>query len=380
MSLLSKLTIIILTYDRPRYVLRNMGFWSATGATVHVLDGSSEAISPQQLDRFASNIHYHHMPISYWMRFAEVSSLVDTEYAALLSDDEFFVPSAVEASIRELEKNKDLVACCGMAVDKVLATDLAVHWSALKGNRSRFEGGPSGAIDQADPVERMIKHMDPYIPSIIYSVCRSQAWLKTMRLIGARQFSSGHVGELQFELSMSFNGKVKAIGELMLLRSAENEANSTTHGFELMFHTWYLDPKFSQEVDQFLHTTASNLVAGSGMELDKIRRGLELACSAYVAYCERNYPAKQPGQPSPNTIRRPASRVPRTLKVFTRKFISALPAPLLAVLPDRLRFRPYADIAKELESAGLRVDWNQLSLILALVQKGHDSKSKLLRN
>src|SRR5574337_94950 len=97
MSLLSKLTLVIPTYNRQRYVLRNMRYWSGSTVTVHVLDGSERPIPAEEMVGLAATINYHHLPISWLNRLGKVANLVQTEYAALLGDDEFFLPNALQA-------------------------------------------------------------------------------------------------------------------------------------------------------------------------------------------------------------------------------------------------------------------------------------------
>src|SRR3989344_526322 len=111
MSLLSKLTLVIPTYNRQRYVLRNMRYWSGSMVTVHVLDGSEQAIPPQEMAELTANINYHNLPIPLLDRFRKAVGLVQTEYAALMADDEFFLPDALQACIRELEVDETLVSC-----------------------------------------------------------------------------------------------------------------------------------------------------------------------------------------------------------------------------------------------------------------------------
>jgi len=372
MSPLADLTIVIFTYNRHRYVLRNLTRWSGTEATVHVLDGTADALSNGVLNNFTPNIKYHHLPVSIWERMARGVAMVETKYAAFLADDEFFIPSAAEASILELENNPELVACCGRGIDKTLTAELIVSAAAIETNKHTFQNGSSGAVGQGDPVERMISHMNPYVPSTFYAICRSTEWKRAVLSFTKRQFSSGLVAELQFELSMSFYGKVKVIDELMWLRTAENPSN--TAGFELEFHTWFTDPVYAQEVDDFLSMTASDLAITEALDFDTIRRGLDKACKAYVAYCVKNYRSAQSGKSAFGSKGWLALAIPSTLKLLIKKFISHLPSPLLALLPDRLCFRPYIEIAKGLESVGLRVDWNQLEAILKTVQKFHGNK------
>ena len=168
---------------------------------------------------------------------------------------------------------------------------------------------------------------------------------------------------------MSFFGKIKVIDELMWLRTAENPSN--TAGFELEFHSWFTDAIYAQEVDDFLSRTASSLVIAGMQDFHSVRDGLARACLRYVEYCAGKDASSRSLQ---------AAVVPKgpaaflgsiLLKRAVRKIISRLPSPLTAMLPARLRFRPYVEIAKGLESVGLRVDWSQLNIILETVKKSH---------
>ena len=49
-------------------------------------------------------------------RLSESLDLIKTEYVALAGDDEFYIPSAVNACIKELDNDNKLVACCGLAL------------------------------------------------------------------------------------------------------------------------------------------------------------------------------------------------------------------------------------------------------------------------
>jgi hypothetical protein len=101
---------------------------------------------------------------------------------------------------------------------------------------------------------------------------------------------------------------------------------------------------------------------------------LEQACRAYIAFCDNNFRNNQHHR-SPPTVRRLLSTaISQAQKAFIKKAISKLPVPLLRALPSSIRFCPYIDIAKGLESEGLHVDWDQLSTILETVGEFHEHK------
>ena len=116
MDKLSQLTIIIPTYNRPKYVLRQFKYWQNYPVTVHILDGSEKPLNLKDNYKYQKNCFYHHLPITIEKRFAYAINLIKTDYACLLSDDELFLPSSLNSCITEIENN-NLVACKGRAIE-----------------------------------------------------------------------------------------------------------------------------------------------------------------------------------------------------------------------------------------------------------------------
>jgi len=54
-NILNKMTIVIPTYERLEFALRNMNFWSGKQVQVFVLDGSKQKISDKELEKFSEN-------------------------------------------------------------------------------------------------------------------------------------------------------------------------------------------------------------------------------------------------------------------------------------------------------------------------------------
>src|SRR5687767_8352489 len=151
MSLLSKLTLVMLTYRRPRYAIRNMRYWSKRDAVLHVLDGSDEAIAADELRDLGPNIHYHHLPVSLFDRLGAGSKLISTSYAALLGDDELYLPDGLEACIRELDADVSLVSCMGRSLGfRPIPSEILGYpaYTEMAGY----------AVLQDDPIDRLIYH------------------------------------------------------------------------------------------------------------------------------------------------------------------------------------------------------------------------------
>ncbi len=211
---LSRLTIVIPTYERHDFVLRLMNYWAEnSGPTVIILDGSSKCIPEIILNKYPPSIRYYHMP-GKTLHDRLLSSLekVDTEFVLRGGDDEFYIPSALSKCINELDHDHEQVACCGRA--------LGFFWNGnLACGVEQYPKLKDYVISNQLAEDRLVKHMSHYVPSLVYAVCRSAVWKKCYEFVLQKNYPFFASRELQFEMIMSFAGKSKVIPELMWLRS-----------------------------------------------------------------------------------------------------------------------------------------------------------------
>jgi glycosyltransferase domain-containing protein len=282
MSNLSRLSIVIPTYERQIYALRNMRYWSNIGVTVHVLDGSEQAINPNELIDLNSNIHYYHMPISVEARLAYAPLLVNTEFVTLLSDDEFFLPSGLEACIREIESN-DLVACLGRCLCFSVNADrvLAYPWEPPHTNFKNYQ-----LLDD-NPQNRVIAHMNPYLCTTIYAVTKVDVWENNIAAYGS-ECSSYDANELGYEMACSYQGKSKVINTLMWIRSDENPPSygnpKSKEYYKPTAHVWYREAKYNDEHEKYFTSITDVLSTCDKARESEIHKILEEGMKAYV-YC-----------------------------------------------------------------------------------------------
>ena len=110
---LSKLTVVIPTISRPEFIKRQIIFWSQFDAQVRILDGAKTPIDTSQLGLLPKNIQYLHEPQRFNDRLSNAWKHVNTEFACLLPDDEFFLPSGLASSMRYLNQNPTVTGCVG---------------------------------------------------------------------------------------------------------------------------------------------------------------------------------------------------------------------------------------------------------------------------
>jgi len=285
MSLLSKLSIVIPTYNRQSYALRNMGYWSKYDVKVHVLDGSIEAIPSKYISRMGSNIHYHHLPISIGERLVYAGNLKTSEYIILSGDDEFFIPSALSTCIDELENDKSLVSCMGRCMwfnhhEGALRTDLI------------YKNMANYSVQHDSPDDRVLYHMKHYRPSTIYSVMRADIWKRTVSCINNEQYSVVALEELQFEVASSYLGKSKVLPILLWMRSGENTGLTDKSNLKKI-GDWWTDSLNDELREQMLsELTCKILTNQDNVDVDSVKKVIAKSFEMFIDRPKRQLPIK----------------------------------------------------------------------------------------
>lgn len=266
MSLLSKLTIIIPTYNRQRYALRNMEYWSGSEVCVYVLDGSADPISPLDIKEFSSNIHYYHIVEPIWQRIYFGAQLIKTEYAMLCGDDEFMIQSGIQACLEFLEINKTYSVCIGRCVG------FRLHKNKIKLFPVK-EYHKIHEVNQENVASRIDYHIRNYMTTTIYGVHRTASFKYCFELSIRENFSCPYSQETLIELFAAAYGKSKVLSHVTWIRSFENvpiQFDSWERKYQIS--DWYDDPNKKEEIGHF-HSYVDHKLSllCSGEELEAAR-------------------------------------------------------------------------------------------------------------
>ena len=282
-KLLNKLTIIIPTYERQKFVLRCMKYWSGKGVTLIVLDGSKKRLESRTLDKFEKNIKYFHNTASYYKRLLSAIKLIKTEYVLLGCDDEFYIPSALNSCIIKILTQNKLVACCGRALgfdyqdNSVLGKDV---YPTLNENRNLFEENPN---------KRIKKHFLNYEQAHTYAVCRSDIWKIAAKTIFSKEYNCYSIHELQFEFFLCFSGRSLVIPELMWLRSNENKpirdlSPSLKRSNSIL--NWWSSKKYKKEKTNFILRVGETCTKLNKITKKKYIPDIENSINYYFEFCK----------------------------------------------------------------------------------------------
>ena len=212
----SQLTIVIITKNRRKFLLRNVNWWKPTGVKIVIMDGSDTPISSEVINKFSPNIKYLNSPKSIEERLVIASNFVTTKYVIQSGDDDLFLHSGVYACIKELEAHSDLVACIGLTVGFAYL-DNALYGKLVYENVSEY-----GQIINSKASLRVKSHFENYECTCFYGVIRTNIWRTNVLIIESKESLPSNLSEIFFELSTVYQGKTKVINDLMWLRSFEN--------------------------------------------------------------------------------------------------------------------------------------------------------------
>jgi glycosyltransferase domain-containing protein len=313
-DLLTRLTIVIPTYQRPLKALRAMRFWANKQVKVLVLDGCDEAMDLPDDIRAAQNIEYLHQPKALNERLAFAASCVTSDYVALCGDDDFHLPSSLDAAIRFLDAHPDYSACGG----QMLGFTEPHFLRALA--FEKYELFRELDFLQDDPRARAMAYFRNYTPASIYSVCRKDVWCDGMMLWGKREFPVYVIGELQFEFNAVYRGKIKRLPILQWLRSAKlghGEVHSRRTGKDLsLSKATRLEKIWGDQSElglkmQIVQYTAKEISERTGLIDSRIGRDFESALSLYVERRKKKFQLLYPRDIAERLVAKLQKRITR---------------------------------------------------------------------
>jgi len=361
-NLLSELTVVIVSYERQPYLDRQINFWSDKKAKVEILDGSALFWPRAHEKSFPPNVAYWHIPDTIEKRFAFAVDRIKTKYAVLMSDDEFYLPSALQSCLFELERSYELVACKGLSLGFHWSTDMVVGYQFYPGLRGY-------AIDQDDPKKRMIAHMNSYQMATLWAVMKSEVFKKTLIAMSySGPYGSAAVGEIQTSLVTAWFGKCKVIDELMWLRSFENKNIWWAFGRQ-SFHEWYSNPQNEKEVDNFNEAIIRSINVN---DLNEKQTRIDIN-EAILAYVVSQFNRKRFSTNILNRLRISITKhVPLNIKIQLKN--------LIAILQNKGGFKIPAELtllhaAINLSNTGTRVNFKELTEISELITQFHFENS-----
>ena len=225
-ELLSELTILIPTYNRPFELERAIEYWRDLPVTVHILDGSEKPWFPVgTLIGDSATIFYHHLPNeseygfhdNYCERINLGVSLVNSEFSALIADDDFFTLSGLTRALKTLIRHNRIDAVIGR-IAFFKKNTYPLQWE--KESRNWI---PSEILQSEELIERLKANPRKFM--IWYGILRTDK-LKAIWSTGSTfTFSSRILNEYSIhQLGLAFC-RVRVIDSILQLREKATTIN-----------------------------------------------------------------------------------------------------------------------------------------------------------
>lgn len=281
---LSKLTIIIPSYGRHSFLLRQTAYWGYSSANIIIIDGSPDPLTDRMCKALAGlpNFRYLHVKDGFINRLKLASKYIQTPYAVLLSDDEFLLKGALCSAIARLEENSELIACNGQVVgfSRPEASG-AISYHDTGYTFWKYE------ILEDNAQDRLAHAFATYNAATCYAVLRRDVWVSSW---GSTQvWSSAHTIEPYQTIATYLYGKLTTVDEIYMLRSTENKPFSSMQSFnkKLSFEEWWFTPRYTSEREDFISRLAAIAIARSGLNGEEARQAIKDAVAGYFALCEK---------------------------------------------------------------------------------------------
>ena len=220
-ELLSQLTIVIPTYNRPLELERSIEYWRDTPVTVHILDGSDKPWFPVGVLPGAPNISYHYfepnesevLSAGYKKRIRFAAQLPTTRFSAMIGEDDFFVISGLYASLKILSESETICSVTGLSVGYE-NSNRETRWGLRNAERRASKNFESSSVS-----DRLEPQQSGETPIVYYGIFKTQTWKTVFALSYRYDFSSNLIGgERLVHANALALGPMREIEEVLWLR------------------------------------------------------------------------------------------------------------------------------------------------------------------
>ena len=264
---LSRLTVVIPTISRPEFIERQIIFWSQFDAEVRILDGTSVPFDFSKFGAIPKNIQYLHEPYKFNERLSNAWKHVTTEFACLLHDDGFFLPSGLGASLKKLDENPTIIGCVGKVLMFFVDQGRFLTYQD-------YEYWKDFATSSMTAEDRVMEVLPPKkVHKVEFAVLRTNIWKTIFASSYGDYYSTGYLYERMLNLHSAVLGRTVVLDDLMMMRSMENPPLATAavprdNGGML---GWADDPKNRDEILHYVHKVEQIIGSEGSINTTKAR-------------------------------------------------------------------------------------------------------------
>tara|TARA_B110000090_G_scaffold210096_1_gene270027 strand:- start:413 stop:1588 length:1176 start_codon:yes stop_codon:yes gene_type:complete len=280
---LSMLTIVIPSYCRQDFIIRQCAHWHGSGASVVIMDGSPTSLpnNLQQVITGLGDVTYVHSATVLFDRLKNAAALIKTPYAVMCGDDEFLLPSGLCSAITLLEQDAAIVACIGQSLRYYVSNNGSKCTYGTGYDTYRYE------IKHDNVQDRLNASVKNYNAATCYAVTRSPVWRRSWGNL--QRCSSSYVSELEHAFTTYIWGKLASVDDVYWMRSDENPPAITFDLERLPAEEWWASNKFKTEKRNFVTNLGDELISAQSIDRAKAETTVISAFDVYLR--ELKYPS-----------------------------------------------------------------------------------------
>ena len=271
---LSQLTIIIPSFFRQEYLIRQVILWAFTDATVIIADGTSEPLSSRLIKIISNipNISYKHLTDPYASRIRRSSNYISTPYAMCLADDDIFLKVGLCHAIDKLNQDHEILACMGQTIGvdydaKIMRGSYMPYGDSLRSYQVKLQ----------NPEDRIRYAMDGFRSATAYAVYRTNEFKNIWQ--GIQTSSCLEATEYEHAIATYTLGNLATIEDIYWLKSHECEpVDSDIEGTRATtFNLWWKEEEFKDERTSFVKRLTEKLNTNSNLSSKNAKKMIDEA-------------------------------------------------------------------------------------------------------
>lgn len=323
---LSLLSVVVPSYCRQDFLLRQLVYWHGSNVELFLLDGSPDPLDDAVIKALESlkGRHYIHNPVGFAGRVSGLIPELTRPYVVMLGDDEFHLPSGLISAVEVLQHNPEFVGCIGQSL-----------------RFYQFNGGSSTAygrgyehlnygVTQIDVKQRFVGAMKNYNAATCYAVLKRATWSNSWGEL--LPVSCKDVLEVQQALETYIDGKFTTVDAVYWMRSDENISIRDEQDFKpLSFSEWWSSKDYAEERTLLLNRLASRIVERWRLSSSVAHEAVVAGVEAFAKfYAENNRPVSTSNFAliKDGLLRLARSCVPKSVYFFIRSILTYKQNPL----------------------------------------------------
>ena len=280
---LSMLTVVIPSYCRQDFIIRQCAYWHGSGASIIIVDGSPKPLANnlQKVITDLVDITYVHSTAILVDRLKHAATLIKTPYAVMCGDDDFLLESGLCSAIATLEQDQDLVACIGQSLHYHLFNNGSKCSYGTGYDTYKYE------VKHDNVQDRLNASVKSYNAATCYAVTRTFVWCRSWGSL--QRNSCGYIYELEHAFTTYIYGKLASVDDVYWMRSFENPPAETVDNTRLPIEEWWASNKFRTERVHCITKLVEEMICAQQIERDYAEAIVTNAFEMFLR--EQKYPS-----------------------------------------------------------------------------------------